>query len=66
MGVYYFAEKCLKKVIFRVQIEGWAFIGEWFIRDFTVPVFVSEVSIILIQDRLHYYRIKYLRLIFFV
>ena len=28
---WYFAEKCLKMVIFRVQVGGWAFI-----RDFTI------------------------------
>ena len=34
---WYFAEKCLKMVIFRVQIGGWAFIRAWaFIRDFKV------------------------------
>ena len=34
---WYFAEKCLNMVIFRVQIVGWAFIrARAFIRDFTV------------------------------
>ena len=34
---WYFAEKCLKMVIFRVQIGGLAFIRAWaFIRDFMV------------------------------
>ena len=52
---WYFAEKCLKMVIFRVLFGGWAFIRTWaFIRDFTVHRCLPASEISLVSFYIHF------------